>query len=390
MKIIHTSDWHLGKRLEDRPRLPEQKLALNSLVGYVKENDVSLVIVAGDVFDTFTPSAEAEQTFFDTLYQLTNAGAVVLVISGNHDDPTRLSASAKISNLSGVLFSGGETDDSKRVYPRATVVCSSADHAVIRGADGETVFVSMLPFPTEARMKEAADDDESYPDKIKRYIGCSLNKNLDNLPVVLAAHIFMLGGETSLSERPIELGGTRAVPKSVIPENVIYTALGHLHKRQVVSMERNIIYSGSLLQYSFDEAGFDKSFTVIDVVGGKVENIKTIEYDGYYKLLRLNASSYQEAFSVLENAPDTYVELTLTLSEPLSGEQTRALVGKFPKLFLRTRFTGGSVSEKSRRLMTDEELFKSFYLSQYGVEPDEKVTELFLNLVSSVEVGDET
>ena len=390
MKIIHTSDWHLGKRLEDRPRLPEQKLALNSLVGYVKENDVSLVIVAGDVFDTFTPSAEAEQTFFDTLYQLTNAGAVVLVISGNHDDPTRLSASSKISNLSGVLFSGGETDDSKRVYPRATVVCSSSDHAVISGADGETVFVSMLPFPTEARMKEAADDDESYPDKIKRYIGCSLNKNVDNLPVVLAAHIFMLGGETSLSERPIELGGTRAVPKSVIPESVIYTALGHLHKRQVVSLERNIIYSGSLLQYSFDEAGFDKSFTVIDVVGGKVENIKTIEYDGYYKLLRLNASSYQEAFSVLENAPDTYVELTLTLSEPLSGEQTRALVGKFPKLFLRTRFTGGSVSEKSRRLMTDEELFKSFYLSQYGVEPDEKVTELFLNLVSSVEVGDET
>ena len=250
MKFLHTSDWHIGKKLEGRSRIEEQREALKSLVDVAKNEHVDVVLVAGDVFDTFTPSAEAEQLFFDCVSALSALGSAVVIIAGNHDDPVRLSASAALAEKCNVYFYGEE----RTLFndENSLVKCEKRgkDYIVFSKND-EKVYVALLPYPTELRMKEKLNEDESYTDKVKRYIGEAVAKNTDNLPVVLVAHLFMLGGEKSEGERSIDLGGARIVPPSVIGENVIYSALGHLHKRQVVSRERNIIFSGYLLQYAF-------------------------------------------------------------------------------------------------------------------------------------------
>ena len=108
MKIVHTSDWHLGKKLKNRERITEQREVLNSLVNYVENNNVDLVIIAGDVYDTYSPPAEAEELFFNIIKQLSNGKRAVLVISGNHDDSDRLYASSVLAESYGVYFAGAK------------------------------------------------------------------------------------------------------------------------------------------------------------------------------------------------------------------------------------------------------------------------------------------
>lgn len=388
MRILHTSDWHIGKKLEDRVRLSEQKAVLSSLVDIVRSKRVDVVIVAGDVFDTFTPSAEAESVFYDVLSDLSALGVVTIVISGNHDDPTRLTASKNLTASKGVIFSDGEKFGDVKNFGKVKALRGDKNYVVIEDGAGERVYFAMLPYPTEARMKEAVNDEESYEDKIKRYIAEATADNEENYPCVLAAHVFMLGGVGGASERQIELGGARMVPKSAIPKNVVYTALGHLHKRQVVDKERNIIYSGSILQNAFDECGYIKSVTVFDIKGGKVENLEVIELEGYLKLLKISASSFEEAMDLLCLSGDTFVELTLSLNEPPSAEAIKELVTRYPKAILRTKITAGGKVVESKKLMSDEQLFVNFYRAQYGADPDDKVVALFLKLINDLDGGE--
>ena len=108
MKIVHTSDWHLGKKLKNRERITEQREVLNNLVNYVEENNVDLVIIAGDVYDTYSPPAEAEELFFNVIKKLSNGKRAVLVISGNHDDSDRLFASSVLAERYGVYFASAK------------------------------------------------------------------------------------------------------------------------------------------------------------------------------------------------------------------------------------------------------------------------------------------
>ena len=179
------------------------------------------------------------------------------------------------------------------------------------------------------------------------------------------------------------------VGKDAIPESVVYTALGHLHKRQVVDGERNIIYSGSVLQNAFDESGYKKSVTVFDLTEKSVKNLKEVELEGYLKLERAAAQGYEEAMAVLAGLPDTYVELTLTLNEPLTSDLTKTLVTTYPKVIIRTKINAGEQTFESRKLMSDEQLFTSFYRAQYGVDPDKSLVELFLSLISEADEVEE-
>ena len=384
MRILHTSDWHLGKKLEDRPRLNEQKVVLNSLVSIADSYDVDIVVISGDVYDTFTPPAEAEKLFFDTLYSLNLLGVAVVVISGNHDDPTRLAAAKKLTFINGVFFSDGE-DVSDVQLKKVRLIKGGKDHLVFEDKKGEKVYMAMLPYPTEARMKEASNDAETYEDKVVRYIDSALKNNVEKLPCVLAAHIFMLGGTSSSSERPIELGGARMVSPGAIPEEVVYTALGHLHKRQVVDGQRNIFYSGSILQNAFDECGYKKSVTVFDIEKGVVKDVTDVELEGYCKLERIQADGFSDAMNKLSLIDDVFVELTLVLDKPMTSEETKTLVSTYPKVVIKTRLNAASEVVGTRKLMSDKQLFTEFYRSQYGSEPEKEMVDLFLELVSEIE-----
>ncbi len=385
MRILHTSDWHIGKKLETKSRLSEQAKVLSDISRIVKEYKVDIVLVAGDIYDTYMPSAESEKLFYDVVSDITACGAQIIIISGNHDDPTRLSAAKAISSYGGVYFAGSglnnAVSDFKGNFSTRLIDCR--DDYFIFEKDDERVCFSAVPYPTELRMKEKVNDEESYAEKVARYISNSL-ENAADLPVVLISHLFMLGGTPTEGERPIDLGGARVLPPEIIPNNCIYTALGHLHKRQVVSHARNIIYSGSIMPYSFDEAGIEKSVTVFDVLDKKVKNLEVVKLSGYKNLYRIKAESFEEAEEKIVGL-DGFTEVSLTLDKPM-GDNIKGFILKHPDAFLKLTFKGVETAVSGRKTLNDADLFTEYFTSRYGKEPSKDILELYLEMLSDMGV----
>ena len=374
MKFLHTSDWHLGKRTDGRERIEEPR------------EKVDVVLVAGDIYDTYMPSAEAEELFFSAAAELAK-DRLLFVVSGNHDDASRLTAPAPMALKHNVFLFGDVNAECGAGAPNARVraVRTGKGYLVAENDKKERVFLAACPYPTEARFKEFVKEDESFEDKMSRWLNAALKENSENLPAVLTGHFFVAGGQVSDSERPIDLGGARAVPKELLPD-CNYIALGHLHKRQLASRSKNVYYSGAILQYAFDEAGWEKSVNVFEINGGKTENFRQIPIESGKKLMRLEAFGYENALDVLNKNAQYYTELTLHLDAPLSDAQVKTLKSRFPDLVtLAFEFTAGERVAESKKNMSDEELFKGYYKVQYGKEPPEELTRLFLELINETD-----
>lgn len=380
MKILHTSDWHIGKRLAGRDRLDEQRAALEEIASICDRESVDLVLVAGDVFDTFLPSAEAEDLFYESVKKIAGEERCVLLISGNHDDNIRLTAATALSEELGIYVYGNaghipKLCQNRRVFP----VEAGANHIVFRSGE-EEVFVNVLPYPNEARLKEDKNPDEKFLDKMQRWMNAGQSENKRGLPSVFLSHLFIAGGAVSEGEREIDLGGARAVALSALPQ-CDYTALGHLHKRQ--SFRGNVVYSGSILQYAFDEAGAKKSIVLFDLGREGVQNERRIELTAGKQLVRLQADGVAAAAELVKNYPDCYIELTVFLKEPLLSSQVRELreANAGIVLILPQVSQEGQVAEAvSLKQLSDSELFKTFYRKKFAQEPSDELTELFLSL----------
>lgn len=379
MNILHTSDWHIGKRLMDRERLPEQIAALDEIARICDERAVDLVLVAGDVFDTYMPSAEAEQAFFHAVSRIAGKRRAVVLISGNHDDGVRLAASAPLAAQEGIyLFGGGqEIADCGGGRP-VRAVAAGEGYLVVENAQGERVYINALPYPNEARLKEEKTE-ESYADKLRRRIERGDAGFTGGMPHILLSHLFVAGGKVSESERDIDLGGARAVPVSLF-EGFDYVALGHLHKPQ--KFGGNVRYCGSLLQYSFDERE-DKQVILLHTQGERILSVEEIGLTAGKRLIRLEEKDALRAAALLKQYEDAYIELTLHLNAPLTSQETqmlRAANEGLVSLIVRTQ--GQSVLPAIKRsTLSSGELFTEYYRSVYGEAPARELTEAFLALL---------
>ena len=379
MNILHTSDWHIGKRLMDRERLPEQIAALDEIARICDERAVDLVLVAGDVFDTYMPSAEAEQAFFHAISRIAGERRAVVLISGNHDDGVRLAASAPLAAQEGIyLFGGGqEIADCGGGRP-VRAVAAGEGYLVVENAQGERVYINALPYPNEARLKEEKTE-ESYADKLRRRIERGDAGFTGGMPHILLSHLFVAGGKVSESERDIDLGGARAVPVSLF-EGFDYVALGHLHKPQ--KFGGNVRYCGSLLQYSFDERE-DKQVILLHTQGERILSVEEIGLTAGKRLIRLEEKDALRAAALLKQYEDAYIELTLHLNAPLTSQETqmlRAANEGLVSLIVRTQ--GQSVLPAIKRsTLSSGELFTEYYRSVYGEAPARELTEAFLALL---------
>lgn len=379
MNILHTSDWHIGKRLMDRERLPEQIAALDEIARICDERAVDLVLVAGDVFDTYMPSAEAEQAFFHAASRIAGKRRAVVLISGNHDDGVRLAASAPLAAQEGIyLFGGGqEIADCGGGRP-VRAVAAGEGYLVVENAQGERVYINALPYPNEARLKEEKTE-ESYADKLRRRIERGDAGFTGGMPHILLSHLFVAGGKVSESERDIDLGGARAVPVSLF-EGFDYVALGHLHKPQ--KFGGNVRYCGSLLQYSFDERE-DKQVILLHTQGERILSVEEIGLTAGKRLIRLEEKDVLRAAALLKQYEGAYIELTLHLNAPLTSQETqmlRAANEGLVSLIVRTQ--GQSVLPAIKRsTLSSGELFTEYYRSVYGEAPARELTEAFLALL---------
>ena len=406
MRILHTSDWHIGKKLNGKTRLDEQRDVLYEIADICDKESVDLVLVAGDVYDTYTPSAEAEELFFETVAHIASPYRAVAVISGNHDDWQRLCASDVLASRANAYVFGGEktplcgkptenadsdnksgdfvsgdknaTENKKAVY----AVRTGKRFCVIKKGD-EQIYVGVLPYPSEKRFGEAKDDTP-FGEKMSRWIGECFENNTDGLPQILMSHIFMLGGVSTDGERQIDLGGTRAVDRNLIPDNCLYTALGHLHKRQVIDTKRNIIYSGAILEYGFDEAGVEKSVTVFDINNGQVENLHTVPLEKGKKLGRFSALSAEQGETIVAANADVWAELTLYLNEPLSERETKRLISlpNLAELCIERSDYATEQTGEDRRKMDEKTAFIEYYKSRYNCDPPEDLLNAYLSLIN--------
>lgn len=385
MKIIHTSDWHIGKKLNGRSRLLEQAEILNELTDISDREKAELVLVAGDVFDTSIPSAESEELFFKTVMRLANKNRAVVIISGNHDDWQRLSACRDFASLSNVYIFGGSEkppagNEKNDVYAEKTDKYSCVINAEKSG--GGRVYLGLLPYPCE-RAGEVFEGD-TFEQKMQSRIAACFKNYSGDIPAIFMAHIFMLGGESGESERNIELGGTRLVDKKLVPDFCVYTALGHLHKRQFISREKNMLYSGAIAGYAFDEAGVEKSVTAFELNGGKVENLRAIPLEKGKKLVNLTAINLDDGKKLLQSNEDCLVKLTLKLKHALSEKESKELAGDYPNLLeLNLQIAGGENGEKTidRRTLSEKEAFEEYHKSRFGALPSGDLMNLYLELM---------
>lgn len=379
MRILHTSDWHLGKRLMERERLSEQRDVLREILAVCEEKEVELILIAGDVFDSFLPSAEAEGLFFHAVKELAGKDRAVVAVSGNHDDGMRLCASAPLAAEEGIYLFGGKDTPSLGGTRPVRAVEGGENYLIIENRKGERVYLNLLPYPNEARLREEKSE-ESYGQRAARWIAAGDEHYDGRMPHILLSHLFVAGGSVSSSERDISLGGARAVPVGALPD-FGYTALGHLHKSQKAGKCGR--YSGSILQYSFDEAGTQKQVVLLETKeSGEVAVVEEIPLKAGTHLVRLEANSLGEGKMLLAKYPDSYIELTLRLGAPLTAEETKELCSSFPGLLsLIVEMKASEQGPVSRRShLGARELFLQYCDSQFGEKPDEDVCALFLSL----------
>lgn len=378
MKVLHTSDWHIGKKLMGRERYGEYRAVLSEICDIVEREKVELCLVAGDVYDTYTPSAEAEEIFFDGIKRIAEHCAV-LIISGNHDDYIRLTAAASLAQELNIYIIGNNLRPVKcekrgKCFP----IASDGGYVIFENIAGERVYINALPYPNEARFKEDKTD-ESFTEKMTRWIEYGERGNNEGYPSLFLSHIFVAGGKAGDTEREIDLGGARLVPPDILPK-CAYAALGHLHKKQKIG--DNVFYCGSPMRFSFDEANAEKSVNVFDIDKDGVSDFKQIKLESIKNLIRLQALTAEDGIKLLNENEKAFVELTLNLSAPLSHAQTVELHRCENLVSLKTDVDDGEKNDftVTRKDKSASELFDGFYKLRYGTEPSAQLKELFLQL----------
>lgn len=394
MRFIHTSDWHLGKSLEGHSRLAEQEKFCKDFIDLVNENDIDMVIIAGDIYDTSNPPAQAEKLFYKTVSELSQNGKrCVLIIAGNHDNPERLSAASPLAHEQGIIILGMPNSYTQPYKYNGFEIVFSEEGVLELKIKDESVVISTLPYPSEKRLNEVLvkstddkDKQQTYTEKIGEIFKLTTKRFKEDTINIAVSHLFVLGGETTDSERPIELGGSLIVNTKDLPQNAQYIALGHLHKPQKVSERLNAYYSGSPLQYSKDERSYSKGANIVDIKAGEKPKINQIYFKNYKPIEVFKCSGIEEALKICEENKDrdiwSYFEIKT--EEVLSQSDIKKMKDTLKDIIeIRPIITSNEQEEViDMKEKSMGELFKEFYSFSRGVEPKGELMDLFLDIVS--------
>lgn len=378
MKILHTSDWHLGVKTNGIDRLDEQKKVLDEILSNAVFENVDCVIIAGDIFNTSNPSADAEELFFDIIEKLSDEGdRFVLVLAGNHDDPTRIEAGLPLASKHNIALIG-DLDKLKvsSFNSNSMVKVIETGNGYIKIQKGEEIVtIAYLPYPSETRITEKVDGNLDYGEKVKVWssIGSSGFSN-DSLNIFVS-HLFMVGSKTRNSE--VKVGDLLAVTKDCLPKSD-YTALGHIHTPQ--NLGDNIYYSGAITALSPGQTNL--GINIIETDQTKIVKIKQIKLNNIAKFEKVIVDSVNEIEEALSNFDNKdIVELEIHQNEPLASSFVKELKKEYP--CISTISLVRNLEEKNdsiitpRKQLDDVELFKNFYKETRGTEPSADLIEMF-------------
>ena len=379
MKLIHLSDIHLGKRVNEFSMLEDQAHILKKILAVVDEEKPDGVLIAGDVYDKSVPSTEAVQLFDDFLVRLAERKLPVFIISGNHYSPERLSFANRLIDAVGIHLAP--------VYNGVVEPITLSD-------EYGPVNVYMLPFIKPAHVRGFFPDTEitGYSDAVAAAIGrMNIDKTQRN---VLITHQFVTGAQRSDSEE-LSVGGTDNIGAEVFCD-FDYVALGHIHGPQNMDSGR-IRYCGSPLKYSFSEAAQQKSVTVAELKEKGMLEIHTVPLIPRRDMVELKGSYQQLTLrEFYENTTyqEDYTHITLTDEEdiPDAVAKLRAVYHNLMKLDYdntRTRHSAAISGAENVETRSPIDLFAEFYELQNGLPMSAEQTELVASLIEKIWEGEE-
>lgn len=368
MKIIHTSDWHLGISLHNASLIELQKSFIDFLINVVKEQNIDAVMIAGDIFDNSVSSAEAISLYNDAVTKLCKEiGIPVIISAGNHDGAARLASCNELLKKSGLYIFGKLSKEISMV-------------------ELDDVNVYVLPYFNSDEVKSLYPEEKinSYTDAMNCILNDIKTKFKPGKKNILMCHCFVSGSTLSESDRSAMVGGTTVVPSEVF-DGFDYIALGHLHKAQ--NRGYNARYSGSPLKYSFSESEHVKSITVLNVHDEiNVEEIKVIPL----RETRVIKGTFDEILAITESDTnkDDYIKIEVT--DRYAGMEAVELFRNYYSNLLNIT---GKINEAEENILTVNELYnlspndilEKFYKEITGTGLSEEQKSLFSEAMAAIE-----
>jgi exonuclease SbcD len=391
MRLLHTSDWHLGHTLKEVSREHEHATFLAWLLETCAREQPDALVITGDIFDSGTPPASAERMWFELLANARRARPAmdIIAIAGNHDSPARLGAASSLLRELDIHVIGN--------LPR------KMDDVLIPVANGAGL-VAAVPFLRPVDVPVGCDDPLStiYGNVME---AARARRRPDQALVVLG-HLYVTGADPShLSERRVSIGGQESASLRLFPDDIDYVALGHMHRAQRVGRE-NIRYAGSPIALSLDEATYRHQVVVVDFAGGRVTEMRSVDVPQLIEIVRIPArgsTSLVDAVAAIEQLPARldgddparpYLEVCIELDRPEPRLRTMietALDGKRARLVqLHVERTGSGAALGDRvvakRLaeLDPRDVFGQLWARDHAEPPSASVSGAFDRLLAEV------
>lgn len=384
MKILHTSDWHVGKLLRGMSRLDEHRAVLDEIVEIARAERVDLVIVSGDLFESAAPAPDAQRIVWEALLALRSTGAEVIAIGGNHDNQFAFDAWAPVFRAAGITVLG----HAARADAGGVVECTTAG--------GERAVVVLVPFVSQrfaVRAEQlleldAAENSGLYSERMRALTGALCSAFRPDAVNILALHGYVRGAKLGGGERDAQVANEYGIEGVGFPIGAHYVALGHLHRTQRIEAPAPAWYSGSPIQVDFGEENDVKHVLLVEAAAGTPARVVAHPLQRPWTLRTLEGTLAE----VREEAAETGdAWLRVILREPMRAglaDEVRALLPRAVDIRIERAATDDRVDpSRSRRGRSPRELFEEYALSE-GVD-DERVLQLFGRLYDDAraEVG---
>jgi exonuclease SbcD len=388
MRFLHTSDWHVGKSLRNVKRDEEYAAALAEVLDIAKREKVDCLLVAGDIFDSVAPPPEAERIVFDFLRELIGERIPAVMIAGNHDNPRRLSAFARVLDL-------------MNVHVRSEPSVEGGLIVEVPSRDGkEAAVVATLPWVPERKVQDFDKlwfGDERFSQYAQgvsgamKHLAGSFRNDTAN---ILMAHVLLDDSKIAdidRGERALHTGIAYTVPRQLLPSEAQYIALGHVHMPQEFGLT-NACYCGSLLQVDFGEAGQEKRVNIVEVSPGKKARVEVAPLKSIRQLRNLGSHSAGIALEQLQAEVDAadgaYLKVFLKADRPVPGlaEQVRDIAPNAVQIeIVRELSDTDEAVDIDIREEARGELFTAYYRQMHeGNEPPTELMTLFNRLYEEI------
>ncbi|MPZ79832.1 MAG: exonuclease subunit SbcD [Actinophytocola sp.] len=384
MKILHTADWHVGKVLKNQPRIDEQKAVLRDLVRVADQEDVDVVIVAGDLFETAAPNPQAQGLVLRTLMDLRGGGRQVVVLAGNHDNPRLVQDVYRpVLGELGLHVVGTP----QRPDTGGTVTLETRS--------GERAVVAALPFlshriavrAAEVLLHDPSQHNQDYANRVKAIISMLCAGFTADTVNLVTTHATLLGGRWGGGERAVQLLGYE-VPPDAFPTNTHYAALGHLHRYQQIGGPCPIAYSGSPLALDFGEEENQSVAVIVHATPDSRASIRPVPLKGGRTLATLRGT-LDEVVAAGAEAGDAFLRVILTqkasagLADVVREKLPNTLEVQIDEKF-RARAESGGVT-RSRTGRSPNDLFADF-LAEKEID-DPRLGAMFTELLEDATGG---